>query len=158
MALDKGTTAPDVTLKTKTAEGLQDVHLSENFGKRKTVLLFFPFAFSDPCTKEMCGVNESFADYEKLGAAVYGVSVDTPFALEAFAQKNGIKFPLLSDFNREASRAYDVLFEDVLGFRHVAKRSAFVIDTDGRIAFSSSSDDPKQFPDFEGVKAALGEN
>ncbi len=155
MALDKGISAPDVTLKTKTAEGLQDVHLSENFGKRKTVLLFFPFAFSDPCTKEMCAVSESLAEYEKLDAAVYGISVDTPFTLEQFGEKNGIKFPLLSDFNRKASRAYDVLFEDVLGFKHVAKRSAFVIDEKGRIAYSFTSDDPRQFPDFDEVKKAL---
>ncbi len=155
MALEKGKTAPDFTLKTKTADGLQDVRLSDNFGKKKTVLLFFPFAFSDPCTKEMCGVNESFGDYEKLDAAVYGISVDTPFTLEAFAQKNGIRFPLLSDFNREATKAYDVLFEDVLGFKHVAKRSAFVIDQDGTIAHGFSSDDPKQFPDFDAIKNAL---
>jgi len=155
MALEKGTTAPDFTLKTKTSDGLKDVRLSDNFGKKKTVLLFFPFAFSDPCTKEMCGVAESLGDYEKLDAAVYGISVDTPFALEAFAEKNGITFPLLSDFNREVTKAYDVLFEDVLGFKHVARRSAFVIDKDGKIAYSFTSDDPKQFPDFDAVKQAL---
>ncbi len=158
MALDKGITAPDVTLKTKTADGLQDVHLSETFGKKKTVLLFFPFAFSDPCTKEMCGVNDAFAEYEKLDAAVYGISVDNPFVLEAFARANGIKFPLLSDFNRKACRAYDVMFEDVLGFKHVAKRSAYVIDRNGIIAYSFTSDDPRQFPDFDEIKKALAEN
>ncbi len=155
MALEKGTRAPDFALKTKTAAGLQEVRLSDNFGKKKTVLLFFPFAFSDPCTKELCGVSESFGDYESLDAAVYGISVDNPFTLEAFGEKNGIEFPLLSDFNREATRGYDVLFEDVLGFKHVAKRSAFVIDKDGTIAYSFTSDDPQQFPDFVAVKAAL---
>ncbi len=155
MALEKGATAPDITLKTKTADGLQDVRLADNYGKRQTVLLFFPFAFSDPCTKELCGVSESLGDYENLDAAVYGISVDTPFSLEAFAQKNGLKIPLLSDFNREAVRAFDVMFEDVLGFKQVAKRSAFVIDRDGRIAYSFTSDDPKQFPDFDAVKKAL---
>ncbi len=157
MALDKGISAPDVTLKTKTEDGLKDIHISENFGKRKTVLLFFPFAFSDPCTKEMCAVSESLAEYDKLDAAVYGISVDTPFTLEQFALKNGITFPLLSDFNRKACRAYDVLFEDVLGFKQVAKRSAFVIDKDGIIAYSFTSDDPLQFPDFEEVRKALAE-
>lgn len=155
MALSKGSKAPEFTLKTKTAEGLADVSLADNFGKQKTVLLFFPLAFTSVCMDEMCAVNQSLDDYSKLNAQVYGISVDSPFTQEKMAEVDNLKFPLLSDFNKEVARAYDVLFEDLLGLKGVAKRSAFVIDEEGTIIYAESSDDPKQLPDFEAIKAAL---
>jgi len=156
MAIATGTKAPDFTLKSKNEEGLADVALSDNFGKSSKVLLFFPLAFTSVCQDELCSIRDSLADYEGLNAQVYGISVDSPFSQEAFAQANGgFKFPLLSDFNKDVSAAYDVLFEDLLGFKGVSKRSAFVIDKDGTVVYSESSDDPKQLPDFEAIKAAL---
>ncbi len=155
MALEVGTKAPDFTLKSKNADGLQDVTLSDNFGSGKTVLLFFPLAFTSVCIDELCSVRDSLADYNDLGATVYGISVDSPFTQEVFSQQNNLNFTLLSDFNKEASTAYDVLFEDLIGLKGVSKRSAFVIDSDGVIQFSSSSDDPAVLPDFEAIKAAL---
>ncbi len=155
MALQKDTKAPDFVLKHKTADGLADVRLSDNFGKKKTVLLFFPLSFTGVCTAELCSVQDSLKQYEQLNAAVYGISVDSPFSQEVFAKQEGIKFPLLSDFNREVATAYDVLFPELLGFKGVAKRSAFVIDENGKIVFSSSSDDPKVLPDFDAIKKAL---
>ena len=153
MAIATGTKAPDFILKTKTAEGLEDVTLSHNFGKRKTVLLFFPFAFTSVCNEEMCSVD--LGHYEQLNAAVYGISVDSPFAQEGMAQKLGFNVTLLSDFNKEVCKAYDVCYEDLLGFKGVAKRSAFVIDEDGKVIYSWSSDDPHDLPDFGEVQAAL---
>ncbi len=155
MALATGTKAPEFTLKTKTAEGLQDVALADNFGKQKTVLLFFPLAFTSVCMDEMCSVSSGIQDYKDLNAAVYGISVDSPFAQEKMAQVDNLQFPLLSDFNKEVSTAYDVLFEDLIGLKGVSKRSAFVIDESGTIIYAESSDDPKQLPDFEAIKAAL---
>jgi peroxiredoxin len=155
MALPTGTKAPDFTLKTKGPDGLEDVHLADNFGKRQTVLLFFPLAFTSVCMKEMCSVSEGLQAYEDLDAAVYGISVDSPFAQEAMARQENIRFPLLSDFNRTVAGAYDVLYEELLGFRGVAKRAAFVVDKDGVVTFSWSSDDPHDLPDFDAVKAAL---
>lgn len=155
MALTTGTTAPDFTLKSKNAEGLTDITLSENFGTKKTVLLFFPLAFTSVCVDEMCSISSGLDAYTDLNATVYGISVDSPFAQEKMAQENNLKFPLLSDFNKEVSKAYDVLFEDLLGFKGVSKRSAFVVDESGKIIYSESSDDPKQLPDFEALKAAL---
>lgn len=155
MALTNGTKAPDFTLKTKNAEGLHDVTLSDNFGKKKTVLLFFPLAFTSVCVEEMCSVSAGLAAYTDLNAAVYGISVDSPFALEKMAQADNLQFPLLSDFNKEVSAAYDVLFPDLLGFKGVAKRSAFVVDENGTIVYSESSDDPKKLPNFDAIKAAL---
>lgn len=155
MALSTGTTAPDFTLHWKNADGLQTVTLSENFGKRPTVLLFFPLAFTSVCMAEMCSVRDSIKVYEDLDAAVYGISVDSPFTLEKMAAQENIPFPLLSDFNKEVSAAYDVLFPELLGFKGVAKRSAFVIGKDGAILYATSSDDPKQLPDFDAIQAAL---
>jgi len=155
MAIQKGAKAPDFTLKTKTADGLADVTLSDNFGKNPAVLLFYPLSFTSVCESELRTVSDSLADFESLDAKVYGISVDSPFAQEAFAKQNNIKLPLLSDFNKEASKAYDVLFEDLLGLKGVAKRSAFVVDKNGVVAYSESSDDPKQLPDFEAIKATL---
>jgi len=155
MALQPGTKAPAFTLKTKTADGLQDVSLADNLGKRQTVLLFFPLAFTSVCVQEMCAVSAGLQTYKDLDAAVYGISVDSPFAQEVMAQKENIKFPLLSDFNKEVATAYDVLFADLIGLKGVAKRSAFVIDKDGTITFSWSSDNPKDLPDFDAIQAAL---
>lgn len=155
MALATGTKAPEFTLKTKTAEGLEDVALADNFGKQKTVLLFFPLAFTSVCMEEMCSVSSGIQDYKDLNAAVYGISVDSPFTLEKMAAVDGLQFPLLSDFNKDVSTAYDVLFEDLIGFKGVSKRSAFVIDEEGTIIYAESSDDPKQLPDFDAIKAAL---
>lgn len=155
MALSENTKAPSFTLKRKTAEGLEDYALADNLGKKKTVLLFYPLSFTSVCTDELCSVSSGLDAYADLDADVWGISVDSPFAQEAFAGKAGISIPLLSDFNKEVAAAYDVLYEDLLGLKGVAKRSAFVIDTDGVIRFSWSSEDPKQLPDFDAIKAAL---
>jgi glutaredoxin-dependent peroxiredoxin len=155
MALATGTKAPDFTLKTKNAEGLQDVTLSDNFGKKKTVLLFFPLAFTSVCMQEMCDVSAGIAAYNDLNATVYGISIDSPFAQEQMAKVDKLQFPLLSDFNKEVSEAYDVLYADLLGFKGVSKRSAFVIDETGVILYSESSEDPHDLPNFDAIKAAL---
>jgi len=155
MTLPIGTTAPNFTLKTKTPEGLIDVDLNSHKGESSVVLLFFPFAFTGVCTEETCSVRDDLSSYESLNAKVYGISVDSPFAQEAMALKENLNFPLLSDFNKEVSSKYGVLYEDFIGFNGVSKRSAFVISTTGEITFSWSSDDPKQLPDFNAIKAAL---
>ena len=154
MALSVGTNAPDFTLQTKTSTGLQSITLSEQYSKKKVLLLFFPLAFTSVCVDEMCQVNNNLAAYDSLDTFVYGVSVDSPFSLE-MAEIDHLKFPLLSDFNKTVATAYDVLFEDLLGFKGVAKRAAFVVDTDGRILYSESSDDPKKLPNFEAIQEAL---
>ena len=85
----------------------------------------------------------------------WGISVDSPFSLQAWAAKEGISLTLLSDFNKEVSAAYGAQYEDLLGFKGVAKRSAFVVDGDGVVRYASISDDPKVLPDFQAVKACL---
>ncbi|MGJ3244094.1 MAG: redoxin domain-containing protein [Opitutales bacterium] len=155
MALATGTPAPDFTLPTKTADGVEQVSLGDYLGKQPVVLLFFPLAFTSVCEKELCSVTGDLSKYEALDARVFAISVDSPFAQEAFARKNDLKVTLLSDFNKEVAGAYDVLFEDLLGLKGVAKRSAFVIGKDGSIVYSWSSDNPKDLPDFDALQAAL---
>ncbi len=153
MAIAVGTKAPDFSLKCKTEEGLEDVCLSHHFDKSKVVLLFFPFAFTSVCTSEMCSIDPGL--YDGLDAQVYGISVDSPFVQEEMAKKNDIKVKLLSDFNKEVCRAYDVCYDELLGFKGVAKRSAFVIGKDGKVEYSWSSDDPHDLPDFEAIQSVL---
>jgi len=155
MTLDIGTIAPDFTLKTKTPDGLNDITLSEHKGESNVVLLFFPFAFTSVCMAEACSVRDDLKAYDELNAKVYGISVDSPFAQEAMAIKEGLNFPLLSDFNKEVSQKYGVLYEDFIGFQGVSKRSAFVISKEGTVALAWSSDDPKQLPDFAQIKGVL---
>ena len=119
MALETGSTAPDFTLKHKNAAGLQQI-ISSNYGEKRTLLLFFPLAFSSVCSDEMCAVSSNIEEYVELDA-VYGISVDSPYALEKMAEHNHLKFPLLSDFNKEVSAAYDVLYDDFIGLKGVAK-------------------------------------
>jgi glutaredoxin-dependent peroxiredoxin len=155
MPLAKGTKAPDFTLKTKTADGLKDVRLSDNFGQRPVVLLFFPLAYTSVCTAEMCDVTSGLSDYEKLGAAVYAISVDSPFAQEAWARQNAIKLTLLSDLNKAVIKAYDVVFPNLAGVGDTAARAAFVIGKDGVIKYAEQTPTPKDLPNFAAVKAAL---
>ena len=155
MTLQNGVDAPDFTLKTKTPDGLEDVCLSEHKGQQNVVLLFFPFAFTGVCTEEACSVRDDLSAYDDLDAKVYGISVDSPFAQEAMSLKESLNFPLLSDFNKKVSSEYGVLYDNFIGFEGVSKRSAFVISKDGKIAYSWSSDDPKQLPDFSLIKQAL---
>ncbi len=155
MPLKIGTGAPDFTLKTKTAEGLEVVKLSYNFGMKKTVLLFFPLAFTGVCTQEVCDVSGGITAYESLNAAVYGVSVDSPFAQEAWALKEKITLKLLSDLNKTVTKAYDVLFPGLAGIGDTSARAAVVIDKQGNIAYVEQTATPKDLPNFDAVKTAL---
>ena len=155
MPLPVGTKAPDFTLKTKTADGLKDVKLSDNFSRKQTVLLFFPAAFTGVCTQEMCDISGGLGQYSGLDAEVYGISVDSPFAQEAWAKQNGITVTLLSDLNKTATKAYGVLFPNLAGMYETAARAAFVIGRDGVITYAEQTPTPKDLPDFAAVQAAL---
>ena len=155
MALPVGTRAPDFTLKTKTADGLNDIKLSDNFGKNATVLLFFPLAFTSVCTTEMCDQTAGLGEYEKLGAKVYAISVDSPQAQEAWAKANKIAVTLLSDLNKTTIKAYDVVFPMLAGIGDTAARAAFVIGKDGTITYAEQTPTPKDLPNFKAIKAAL---
>ena len=154
MAISVGDQAPGFTLKRKVGD-LSDVSLSDYKGSKNVVLLFVPLAYTSVCTDELCSVSGGLNDYEGLGAEVLAISVDSPFAQEAWAEASDIKVPLLSDFNKDVCQAYGCMYEDLLGFKGVAKRSAFVIDKEGVVRFASVSEDAGVVPDFEAVKACL---
>jgi peroxiredoxin len=155
MAIPVGTKAPDFTLKSKQASGLVDVQLSKNFGKKNTVLLFFPAAFTGVCTKEMCDISGGLSSYAGLNAEVIAVSVDSPFAQEAWAQKEKISITLASDLNKEVIKKYDVVFPMLAGAGDTAARAAFVIDKQGVVQYSEQTPTPKDLPNFEKVKETL---
>jgi peroxiredoxin len=155
MPIAVGSQAPDFTLKTKTADGLKDVKLSENFGKKQTVLLFFPAAFTGVCTQEMCDQTSGLGDYEKLGAQVYGISVDNVHSLDAWAKQNMIGLPLLSDLNKTVSKAYDVVLTNNGGIGDTSARAAFVIGKDGVVKYAEQTPTPRDLPNFNAVKSAL---
>lgn len=155
MPIAIGSKAPDFTLKSKTAEGLKDIKLSDNFGKKQTVLLFFPLAFTGVCTTELCDISNGLSEYSSLGAEVIGISVDSPFAQEAWATANKITIPLVSDLNKQTTKAYDVVFPGLAGIGDTSARAAFVIGQDGVVKYAEQTATPKDLPNFAAVKAAL---
>lgn len=160
MALQVGERAPDFELSCRVADGVKKFRLSDNRGRKHTVLLFFPMAFTGVCTKEMCEVSQGLGTYTALNAEVWGISGDNPFAQEAWAKKEGISVPLLSDYDHQVARAYGVAYDSFLpqlnlGMSGVPKRAAFVVDKEGIIRYAESSDDPKQLPDFARIKETL---
>jgi len=157
MALPIGTQSPDFTLKSKNAEGLVDVTLSANFGKKNTLLLFFPLAFTSVCTAEMCDISNGLNGYSELGAEVIGISVDSPFAQEAWAQKEKIGITLVSDLNKTATQAFGVEFPGLAGIGDTSARAAFIIDAKGVIQYSEQTPTPKDLPNFDAIKAKLAE-
>ena len=152
MPLDVGAKAPEFTLPN---EEMKPVTLSEQLKNGPVVLAFFPAAFSSVCTTEMCTFRDSSADLNKVGATVLGVSVDTFFALKAWKDAQGLKFPLLSDFNKTVIRQYDVVNPDMIGLKDIAKRAVFVIDRSGVVRHREVLDDARNEPDYAKVKTAL---
>lgn len=153
MAVSVGDKAPGFTLfdtEKKTRS------LNEFLGK-KTVLAFFPGAFTGVCTKEMCALRDSMTRFNELNAQVVGISVDSPFANKAFAAQNNLQFPLLSDFTRAALRDYGIVHDGFSGLTGYAasKRSVFVLDKDGVVRYAWVSEVPSVEPNYEEVTRAL---
>ena len=146
-----GQKAPDFTL---VGTDLKPIQLADYSGKN-VVLLFFPLAYTSVCTTEMCMARDDQSQYAELNAEVIGISVDSPFVLQKFAEENELNFPLASDFNKNVAEAYDTLFEgDFLGMSRFAKRSAFVIDGEGILQYAEITDG-KSLPDFEKIRTVL---
>ena len=155
MAITIGSKAPDFCLKSKTATGLADVKLSNNFGKKNTVVLFFPLAFTSVCTQEMCDIGAGLNDYSELNTDVIAISVDSPFSQEAWAQKEKITITLASDLNKKTAEAYGTLLPDLMGLGAVSARAAFVVDKHGVIQYSEQTPTPKELPNFNAIKETL---
>jgi peroxiredoxin len=151
MAVMEGGQAPDFTLMNQERE---PVTLSTLKG-RPVVLAFFPAAFSSVCTKELCTFRDSLSRLNQAKAQVFGISVDTFFALKAFHTDQKLTFPLLSDFNKQTIRDYGVYNEDMIGLKGIAKRAVFVIDADGKVRYRQVLDDARNEPDYDAVYKAL---
>jgi peroxiredoxin len=147
MSVEVGSKAPDFTLKD---QDFRDVRLSD-FRGRTVVLVFFPFAFSSVCSTENRTFSGDLERYHSFDAEVLGISVDSPYALKAFAKSQNIEHPLLSDFNREVSKAYGVLHDEIKDLREVPKRAIFIRDADGIVQYRWVSDDSRIEPDYDAV-------
>ena len=158
MPLPVGSKAPDFDLKASNAEGIERIRLSDNFGTRNTVLLFFPAAFSSVCTDELCGIGKGQFLDPSDSVAVYGISVDNWFAQAAWAKKEGITIPLLTDYGKKTIHDYQVVIEDFGGTGgEAAARAAFVIDRNGVIRYAEQTPKAAELPNFEAVRKAVSE-
>lgn len=148
--------APDFTLFDSEKK---KVTLSEFRGKKNVLLLFFPVAFTSTCTKELCGVRDDISRYSNDNAQVFGISVDSVYTLAKYKEEQALNFPLLSDFNKEVSKAYGSLYEvftDMI-MKGVSKRSAFIIDKRGIILYAEVLENAGNIPDFEKINTKLAD-
>ena len=153
MSVDVGSKAPDFTLMN---QDRQPVTLSGQHG-HTVVLAFFPAAFSSVCTKELCTFRDDLGRLNDANAQVYGISVDTFFALKAFQTDQQLTFSLLSDFNKQVIRDYGVFNEDMIGLKGIAKRAVFVIDKDGIVRYREILEDARNEPDYQKLLAAVSQ-
>ena len=141
-------TLPDIDLKPRSLK---------DFAGNKVVLAFFVGAFTSVCTKEMCAFRDSMARLIHLKAQVIGISVNDPFSNKEFAEKNRLTFPILSDYNREAIKTYNLEAPDFGGLKGytVAKRSIFVLDKKGIIRYTWITENPTIEPNYDAMEKAL---
>jgi len=156
MSLKVGDVAPDFTLKNHL---LEDVKLSDFKGEKNVVILFFPLVNTAVCEKELCSTRDGLSQYQDLDAQVLAISVDSPFAQKLWADKHKFNFPLLSDFNKEVCKAYgafyDVFVPGKFDYKGVAKRSAFVVDKEGKIKYAEVLENAGDEPNYDAIKEAL---
>jgi peroxiredoxin len=157
--VDVGDDAPVFTAPMTAPSGdIEEFSLTEATDDGPVVLAFFPGAFTSVCASEMTTFRDRLDGLTDAGASLYGVSVDSPFALEEFASQNNLNFPLVSDIGKDVIDTYDVSMDfDALGVEGVAKRAVFVIDDDGTVAYAWVSDDPGVEPNYEAVETAAGD-
>lgn len=152
MSVAIGSKAPPFKLPSKPGT---EVDVGALFGKEKVVLLFFPLAYSSVCTAEMCHFRDNWGQWGSVGAKVFGISVDSPFVTDKFRQDLSIPFDVLSDFNKDVSRTYGALYEDLMGLKGVGKRAAFVVDASGVVRYAKVNDQAKDQVDFDAIRQAV---
>ena len=152
MTIKIGQPAPEFTL---LDTDKNKVSLSDFKGKN-VLILFFPQAFTGVCTKELCAVRDDIGRYSNINAQVLGLSVDSVFTLGKYKEEQQYNFPLLSDFNKEVSAAYDSLYAEwILGMKGVSKRSAFIIDKEGNVCHAEVLENAGDMPDFKAINEKL---
>jgi peroxiredoxin len=152
--INKGQKAPDFKL---FSTELKEVSLSDYAGK-KLVLHFFPMAFTGVCTTQLCTMRDTFGYYEGLGAEIIAISVDSPFTLAKFKEDQNYQFPLLSDFNKEVSKAYGAYYDEfVFNLKGVSKRAAFVLDQNHEVVYAEVLESAGDLPDFNAIREAVNQ-
>ncbi|MCE2786819.1 MAG: redoxin domain-containing protein [Bacteroidota bacterium] len=152
MTLKKGDKAPSFKL---VNSDKKEVTL-EQFAGKNLIIHFFPAAFTGVCTTQLCTVRDAISLYSNDKANVVAISVDLPFTLAKFKEEQKLNFDLLSDFNKEASRAYGAIYEDwILGLKGVAKRAAFVVDGSGTIQYAEVLENAGELPNFQAINDTL---
>lgn len=152
MALQPGDKAPSFTLFNSEKE---EVSLA-NYAGKNLLILFFPQAFTGTCTKELCDMRDNIVNYQNMGCDVVAISVDSLFTLAKYKEVNAFPFPLLSDFNKETSRAYGSIFEEwINNMKGVSKRSAFVVDGEGTLRYAEVLEKAGDLPNFEAINATI---
>ncbi|MDD8019172.1 MAG: peroxiredoxin [Bacteroidota bacterium] len=153
MPVSVGQKAPDFTL----VDTVRKPHTLSEFAGKKVILAFYPGAFTAICEKELCSFRDSITQFNSLNAQVIGVSVDTPFSNKAFGEKNGITFPLLSDYSRYVSSQYCGLVNNFAGLIGLtaSNRAVFVIDGSGKVTYAWISENPGVEPPYDEIKKAI---
>ncbi len=152
--INKGQKAPDFKL---FSTELKEVSLSDYAGK-KLVIHFFPMAFTGVCTTQLCTMRDTFGYYEGLDAEVIAISVDSPFTLAKFKEDQNYQFPLLSDFNKEVSKAYGAYYDEfVFNLKGVSKRAAFVLDQNHEVVYAEVLESAGDLPDFNAIREAVNQ-
>ena len=152
MKIEVGQKAPDFSLYDSDKNKVDLSHLNG----QNVLLLFFPFAFTGTCTKELCSVRDNISLYNNVNAKVFGISVDSLHTLKKYKEEQHLNFSLLSDFNKEVSTSYDCLYNTFsYDMRGVAKRSAFIIDKNGIIRYAEVLEKATDLPDFEAIENTL---
>jgi glutaredoxin-dependent peroxiredoxin len=152
MKITVGSKAPEFSLYNSDKEKVNSSDLKGS----NVLLLFFPQSFTGVCTAELCSIRDNIAMYNTVNAKVFGISVDSIFTLGKFKEEQNLNFPLLSDFNKEASTAYDAIYTDwILDMKGVSKRSAFVIDKEGTIQYAEVLESAGDLPNFEAINAVI---
>ncbi|MFO7799708.1 redoxin domain-containing protein [Rhodohalobacter sp.] len=152
MAITKGDTVQNFTLQNSNGE---QESLNDLIKNGKAVLLFFPLAFSSTCTEELCVTRDNMKLYNSLNANVAAISVDSFFVLKEFKKANNLNFTLLSDFNREVSEQFDIIYDDFYGLKGVPKRAAFVISENLNVEYAEVLEDASKLPDFRAIQKVL---
>lgn len=154
MELKVGEAAPDFTL---FDSGKKKVTLSDYKGKKNVLLLFFPLAFTGVCTTELCEVRDSMKKYDDANTIVFGVSIDSFATLAKYKEEQQYQYQLLSDYNKEVSEAFNCLYDSFtdMGMKGVSKRSAFLIDKEGKIQYAEVLENAGSLPNFEAIDKKL---
>ena len=151
MSISIGQPAPAFTLHDTDKN---EITLKSLEGKN-VLLLFFPLAFTGTCTKELCNIRDNISSYNEVNATVFGISVDAPPTLAKFKEEQHLNFSLLSDFNKEASAAYNTLYESLGWMKGVSKRSAFIIDKNGVLRYVEILEAASDLPNFDAIQNIL---